>query len=50
MNISFSTILALRELLSLEWMKPIVEKFRSDAALDIAILKRQTVTLCKSAH
>jgi hypothetical protein len=43
-------VLALREFLSLEWMKPIVEKFRSDAALDVAILKRRTATLCKSAH
>jgi hypothetical protein len=42
--------LALREFLSLEWMKPIVEKFRSDVALDITILKRRTATLCKSAH
>jgi hypothetical protein len=47
---SFSTVLALREFLSLEWMKPIVEKFRLDATLDVAILKRRTATLCKSAH
>jgi hypothetical protein len=50
MNTSFSTVLVLREFLSLEWMKPIVEKFRSDAALDVAILKKRTATLCKSTH
>jgi hypothetical protein len=49
-NTSFSIVLALREFLSLEWMKPIVEKFHSNAALNVAILKRRTLTLCKSAH
>jgi hypothetical protein len=42
--------LALKEFLSLEWMKPIIEKFRSNIALDVAILKRRTATFCKSAH
>ncbi len=49
-NMNFSTVLALKEFFSLEWMKPIVEKFRSNIALDIAILKRRTATFCKSAH
>jgi hypothetical protein len=43
-------MLVLREFLNLEWMKPIVEKFRSDAALDVTILKRWIVTLCKYVH
>jgi predicted oxidoreductase len=30
--------------------KPIIEKFRSNAALDVAILKRWIATFCKCAH
>jgi hypothetical protein len=40
MNTSFSTVLGLRLLHGFEWIKPIVEKFCSAVALEVAMLKR----------
>jgi hypothetical protein len=35
-----------RLLLRFEWMKPMVEKFLSDAALDMAMLNSLMATIC----
>lgn len=44
----FLTVFLISLFLSLEWIKHIVEKFRSDDAVDIAILKSLTLITCES--
>ena len=50
MKMIFSTDATLSELRSFEWMNAIVEKLRSDAALDVANENSLTATGCRFGH